>query len=262
MPDIIATAEPTFTAVMKIPDERLHWFNNCAITVRTIAAAADSFQTKSRVLDVLQNLSDDPAHTFLKSWYRFGMDNFGEYWRYLDARAVLNTYSYLAKPRNYLEIGIRNGMSLCMVASACPSVDIVAFDLFQEDYGKMPLHGPDHIRSEIEKFNHSGSLTLIAGDSHATVPEFLKQHSEDTFDLIFVDGDHSAEGAKNDLETVVSSLSYGGMIVFDDICNPNCHGLYDVWKEFSSSHDELDCISFMDGGNGVAFGLKTATHPN
>ncbi len=206
---------------------------------------------------MLERLALDPAHAFLREWYEHGLGHFGDDWRYLDARCVLTAYATLAKPRRYLEIGVRNGMSLCMVAAACPSVDIVGFDLFQQSYGGMELHGEAHVRAEAKKFEHAGALELIAGDSHEMVPAYLREHAEERFDLIFVDGDHSAKGARADLEAVAPALSYGGVIVFDDISNPNCSGLMQVWREFAADHPELVCTHRIDGGNGVALGLRT-----
>ncbi len=246
-----------FPAVFDIREEKLRWFNACILTLATVEAAADRLRTKTQVLSVLERLAPDPAHAFLREWYQHGIEHFGEDWRYLDARGILTAFARLARPRRSLEIGVRNGMSLCMVAAACPSVDLVGFDLFQETYGGMELLGQEHVRAELAKFGHEGALELVAGDSHETVPEHLGRQPGLTYDLIFVDGDHSARGAREDLEAVAPALSYGGLIVFDDISNPNCSGLMGVWEDFAAAHPELACTHRLDGGNGVAFGLRT-----
>jgi predicted O-methyltransferase YrrM len=250
-----------FAALFDIRDERLRWFNACIITLRTIEAAADQLETKKQVRAVLERLAPDPAHGFLRDFYSHGIEHFGDAWRFLDARCVLTAYARLARPRRYLEIGVRNGMSLCLVAAARPTVDIAAFDLFQPGYGGMAQLGPEHVRAEVAKFGHAGKLDLIAGDSHETVPTYLREHPETTFDLVFVDGDHSAGGARADLEAVAAALSYGGLIVFDDISNPNCRGLLEVWREFVAGREELVATDHIDGGNGVAFALKTNARP-
>lgn len=252
------TAKSASHVVVSIGDERLGWFNPCVLTTRTLASAADSADTKAAVLRVLQQLAPDPAHVFLRDFYARGAEAFGEHWKYMDSLSLLSAYARLARPRRYLEIGVRNGKALCVVASAFPSTAIVGFDLFQDEYGGMPLLGPEHIRRELQKVAHTGPLELVTGDSHATVPAFLSAHPGIEFDLVYVDGDHSPAGARADLEVVVGALAYGGTLIFDDLCNPNCPGLTDVWDDFLAQHRELDGLTYRDGGTGVGFALRTA----
>jgi predicted O-methyltransferase YrrM len=77
------------------------------------------------------------------------------------------------------------------------------------------------------------------------------------FDLITVDGDHSAEGATKDLEDVIPYLSVGGVLVFDDISHPQHRYLLDVWKSVISKHNNLTDYCFTEIGYGVAFAIKT-----
>jgi len=51
------------------------------------------------------------------------------------------------------------------------------------------------------------------------------------FDLITVDGDHSEEGAFDDLLNVIPHLNVGGILVFDDIAHPTHPYLLGVWKK-------------------------------
>lgn len=52
-----------------------------------------------------------------------------------------------------------------------------------------------------------------------TSDEYFKNHLEEVFDLIFIDGLHTAEQVKKDFENVLKILSPGGFIVLHD-CNP------------------------------------------
>lgn len=250
-------------ALIAIDDDRMKWFNPCVLTVRTIAAAADSLEMKKWVLTILERLAEDPAHTFLKNWYTHGIAHYGAHWRYLDAMVVLAAYARLARPSSYLEIGVRNGKSLCIVAAACPDVEIVGFDLFQASYAGFPTYGRDHIRREAARLGHAhpDKITLIAGDSHQTVSQYLRERPSATFDLIYVDGDHSEHGARQDLNDVIDRLAHGGLLVFDDIANPSCPNLLGVWTDVATSHPELDTLHYVDAGTGVAFALKSRAAP-
>jgi cephalosporin hydroxylase len=68
---------------------------------------------------------------------------------------------------------------------------------------------------------------------------FMKENS---FDLIFIDGDHSYNGVKNDFET---SKDSGNMFVFHDISSCACPGVVNFWKEMKSN-PEFDCYEFTE----------------
>jgi hypothetical protein len=110
---------------------------------------------------------------------------------------------------------------------------------------------------ELKRVGHAGRTEFISGDSHKTVPEYLSANPDLTFDLITVDGDHSIEGAWDDLSNVVSKLRVGGIIVFDDIDNPYCPGLLDVWERFMKEHPGLKGQVIGNPlGLGVAFAIR------
>lgn len=247
--------------VFRTTDPTMSWFNPCSLTLRTVSHAADTIETKRQVLSLLEALTPDPAHTFLAEWYRHGVKSFGEDWKYLDALSVLVAYAKLARPKAYLEIGVRNGKSLCMVAATSSSTAIWGFDLFPATYAGIVSLGPETIADEAKRLGHTGALRLIGGDSRESVPAFLNDNPDAVFDLIYVDGDHTEEGARIDLENVVPRLAYGGLLVFDDICNPATRYLSRVWQSFLRDHRDLHGTQYFDGGNGVAFALRTAVRP-
>lgn len=57
-------------------------------------------------------------------------------------------------------------------------------------------------------------LIDIQGDSHN--PETLALISNERFDFIFIDGDHSYEGVKKDWEMYSPLINKGGLVVFHD----------------------------------------------
>jgi predicted O-methyltransferase YrrM len=156
---------------------------------------------------------------------------------YTSVRTVLGAYAHLAAPRTYLEIGTRRGHSLCMVISCAPKpVDVYSFDLWLENYAGEANPGQQLILNELQKLNFRGKIQFFDGESKHTVPAFFRDTAHpSTIDLVFVDGDHSDEGARADILNVIDHVSVGGLLAFDDITHPAHRTLLDVW------HSVLDC---------------------
>ena len=223
----------------------------------TLARHAVKRSTLDNVIGVCEKLSDDAFTQTMTEAYRTGLSRFGDAWAYADITSLLYATAELGQPENYLEIGVRRGRSSCMVAAASPQTTIYGFDLWQENYASNENPGPDFVLSELQRVGHTGHTEFISGDSHKTAPDFLSANPELSFDLITVDGDHSLEGARNDLNNVVSRLRVGGVIVFDDIDNPYCPGLLGVWERFMSEHPELKGKVVENPlGLGVAFAIR------
>jgi hypothetical protein len=226
------------------------------ITPDTIAQRASCARTLKTVEGLCRKLAHDPYTEYMAKFYNCGMQVAGDDWRFMDLISVLYAVAEMGSPENYLEIGVRRGRSACMVAAACPRTSIHAFDMWQHGYANNENPGPEFVRSELAKFGHSGEITFVNGDSHKTVPEFLTANPELMFDLITVDGDHSVRGAWGDLTTVIPRLRVGGVIVFDDIANPYCPGLDQVWNDFLRLDIGLAGFSFTAAGTGVGFAVR------
>ena len=177
---------------------------------------------------------------------------------HISIRQILGAFTQMALPERYLEIGVRRGHSLCMVAK-CSRIPmaIYGFDLWVQDYAGEENPGPDLVRSEVEKFGFSGRLELISGDSRHTIPRFLEQHPSFFYlDMVFVDGDHSAEGARIDLENIIDHVAPGGILVFDDICHPEHLYLQDVWNEVMANRNDFSVRSTLRYEYGWAVAQK------
>lgn len=206
---------------------------------------------------ILDKLSTDSYLEFVKRFYGAGLRTFGDNWVYADINTVLIGLTRRLKVERYLEIGVRRGRSMAMVAMHSPDCTIVGFDLWITDYAGMENPGPDYVRSELARLGYRGDLALVAGDSRQTIPEWFATHRDSFFDLITVDGDHSTEGARNDLENVLPRLKIGGALVFDDISNQSHANLAGVWKEFLEHHSNLTGYSFTEVGFGVGFAIRS-----
>lgn len=242
-------------AVFDSPDLG-NWYRPVMIGPSSLGEMSVSPACLRQVITVIARLEPDDYIRYLLAYYRAGLERFGDAWRYADIVTVLMAAAKLAQPRNYLEIGVRRGRSMAMVAATCPSCDIVGFDLWARDYAGMSNPGPDFVRAEMSKLGHTGRLELITGDSHETLPRFFSEHRDAFFDLITVDGDHSKQGAAQDLRDVLPRLKVGGIIVFDDICHPLHPYLASVWQRVVGSDLRFATWQFTELGYGVAFAIR------
>ena len=71
--------------------------------------------------------------------------------------------------------------------------------------------------------------------------EFKNYMYNNNFDLIFIDGDHSYNGVKNDYEICKNN---GRIFVFHDIVNDVCPGVVQFWNELK--HDGKDEYIFHE----------------
>src|SRR5262249_42757276 len=149
---------------------------------------------------------------------------------YADINTVLLGLAEALRPTSYLEVGVRRGRSAAMVASRVPGCRVVAADMFIENYSNIANPGPDLVRAELRRVGYDGPLQFLIGDSAKTLPAFCRAHPDDYFDLITIEGDHTAAGARRDLRHAMPRVKLGGALVFDDISNPSFPWLRDVWE--------------------------------
>jgi predicted O-methyltransferase YrrM len=233
------------------------WYAPVMLDPETIFCRARQPSTIDKVLSVLEALERDSYSVYLSAYLKEGREKFGVDWSYLDILNVLVACSELIQPRTYLEIGVRRGRSVSMVASTTPKADLYGFDMWVANYAGMENPGPEFVESELRKIGASGKIEFVSGNSHKTLPNFFSKHPELELDLVAVDGDHSDEGAREDLLCVLPKIARGGAVVFDDISHPLHPNLYQVW-----SNALRDCgLRFISGayttlGYGVAVAVR------
>lgn len=226
------------------------------LSTHMISEYATSPDCIRKVLAILERLESEPHINKLKSVLTAGLERFGNHWRYADLTNVIWAVSKILQPQYYLEIGVRRGRSMAMVAATCSTCEIAGFDLWIDNYANVLNPGPDFVTSQLEQFNPNLRIELISGNSHASVPAYFQSHPDIYFDMITVDGDHSDEGARADLQDVLPRLKVGGILLFDDISHPEFPYLERVWHEEVASKKEFVSWQFTEAGNGVAFAIK------
>jgi len=232
------------------------WYQPALGGASTLAPALGGARAVRDALTVLDRLNEDAYLTFVRGFYRAGLAKYGDAWQYADINTALLGLAQTLQPQHYLEIGVRRGRSLAMVASRSPSCRIVACDMFIENYAGMDNPGPEFVRSELQRFGFSGPLDFVVGDSSVVLQPYLDRHPDLFFDLITVDGDHSAKGAETDLMTVMPRLKIGGALVFDDVSNPSHPELLRIWRDTVVARPEFSTFTFTEIGFGVGVGIR------
>lgn len=234
-------------------------FSREDLAQRITASVARDVDTKRRVLAILERLTKDHwLKKNIESYHRLIADKVPGF----DAASFINWYAEHFRPRNYLEVGVRRGRSMAQVLTQSPETQAFGFDMWIPDYGSDPAQnvqtsnpGPDFVRQEFRNLGIASRPTLTKGNSHQTLPRFWRDpKSPQQFDLIFVDGDHTYDGAKLDLDICFEHLAAGGALVFDDILHPAHPELEQLWAETKDQYPECICIEHPSGmGTGVVF---------
>ena len=121
----------------------------------------------------------------------------------LGERAALQGVLAALQPELSIEIGTAQGGSLGRVAAA--SKEVHSFDLEHDPGREWPPN-----------------VTLHSGDSHELLPAFLAELTEAgrNVDFALVDGDHTADGVRRDVEDLLASPAIGRtVIVLHDTLN-------------------------------------------
>jgi predicted O-methyltransferase YrrM len=234
------------------------WYRPVIAGVSSLAAKVSGAGAVRRSFDVLQRLECDAYHQYVMNVYRAGLERLGPSWVYADLYTTLSGVAELVQPQAYLEIGVRRGHSMSMVAAHAPTCDIYGFDLWIQDYAGLENPGKAFVEQQLARVGFSGRVQFTDGDSAQTIPAFLASHPDLYFDLITVDGDHTARGARLDLRNVMPRLKVGGVLVFDDIVNPSHLVLREVWEQEVAARPDMASWTFGEAGFGVAFAVRTA----
>jgi ADP-heptose:LPS heptosyltransferase/predicted O-methyltransferase YrrM/glycosyltransferase involved in cell wall biosynthesis/SAM-dependent methyltransferase len=164
------------------------------------------------------------------------------------------------QPRSYLEIGVRTGAAMVQVLHNSSPQTVTGVDLWAGEYSALPNRKEfteRQLAGYQQKTGRHAPIELIQGDSHAILKKLVAQGQK--YDLITVDGDHSREGAIQDLEDAFLLLNECGVIVFDDIIHASFKFLRDAIQDFARRHPELQLVLNTTQDNGTALLLRGIT---
>jgi predicted O-methyltransferase YrrM len=109
-----------------------------------------------------------------------------------------------------MEIGFNAGHSAETFLLHNDTLQLTSFDLGAHSYVKV---GKEYIDK-----NYPNRHRLILGDSTKTVPKFFEENPTEKFDVIFIDGGHTYNIARQDLANCVNLSTPDTIVVMDDTC--------------------------------------------
>lgn len=235
------------------------WYDPVLLDPETIAAFATTRRCRSFVRRNFSRLTPDAYSQYIRAYRQEGEQKFGAEWRYLDIVDIVAASALLIQPESYLEIGVRRGRSMAAAGAAAPRCALYGFDMWVQGYAGMENPGPEFVKSELKRVGHRGPVEFVDGDSHVTLPKFFGAHPNRSYSIIVVDGDHSDEGALQDLRDVLPRLAVGGVLIFDDVSHPAHPNLREVWRQaIAEAGVTVRAHEYGSLGYGVAFGVRVA----
>ena len=175
----------------------------------------------------------------------------------------------LKSPRNFLEIGVFHGVTARNVCELLYKIHkdnfkYVGLDLFEEkNENKSEIIPNTHFSNPIKKLyfkyikkqnpyskeavedllaKFKENITLIKGNSNL----ILKKIDMSKIDYVFLDGGHSYETVKNDLECCLEVIKTNGTIMCDDYNFGHLPDVKNAIDEFVKKN-KLSCQILCDG---------------
>jgi predicted O-methyltransferase YrrM len=166
---------------------------------------------------------------------------------------LLNWIAERPQPRTVLEIGTCGGGTLyCWCALAAPDARIISLDL------PGGIHGGGYPYWKTFLYRRFAGpkqkLNLLRGDSHdpAMLEAIKKLLPPDGLDLLFIDGDHTLKGVRQDYEMFSPLVKPGGKIIFHDVAPHraefNCQ-VDQVWNELKQGREHWEFIENLQQGH-------------
>jgi len=157
------------------------------------------------------------------------------------------------RPRRVLEIGTANGGTLYLwTRLAAPDATILSVDLPAGKGGG----GFSLQRAAIyRRFASSAQkVHLLRVDSHApeTRDRVVDLFGGEPVDFLFIDGDHSYKGAKQDWDSYASLVRPGGLVAFHDIgLDFAGREVKQLWDEIKPSYEHWEYAFHREGVYGI-----------
>lgn len=131
---------------------------------------------------------------------------------------VLHSICALHEICNYMEIGVHNGGSMSYVVNDNLQKKCIGIDLWELGEIHKDNLQKERAQQNIKNNNKSNSkITLIQGDSTSKgIINLINDLIIEPIDLLFIDGDHSYEGVKQDFMNYTKYVKSGGFILIDD----------------------------------------------
>ncbi len=148
------------------------------------------------------------------------------------------------EPKKIVEIGTASGGTLFLFANITNPEKIVSVDLPSGSFGcgypswKIPF---------FRSLGNKGVIQLIRADSHSqgTLRKVKTLLKSSKVDFLFIDGDHTYQGVKEDYQMYSPLVKKGGIIAFHDIVTHDQTSGCEVdrfWHEIKQNYRNIEII--------------------
>jgi len=187
------------------------------------------------------------------------------HYRSLDLKQNMNELLGLVREVEQLELStvceigtLKGGTLFIWCQLARPDATVFSIDLPGGEFGggyserSLPL---------FDAFTKDGQrLECLRGDSHAeeTRQDFASRLGERRLDFLFIDGDHTYDGVRQDFEMYAPYVRPGGIVAFHDILpRPELPEIevWRFWEELKQSHRHREFIEHDKGSRSIGIGL-------
>jgi cephalosporin hydroxylase len=198
----------------------------------TVAQLRDPAFLENELLPSL-GLNDELLHQFppcLRAYAGNGL----RHWQYPNQFSKYLVELSRHRIESYLEIGVRHGGTF-----------VITLEYLSRFQPVQRAVGVDLVTSaKLRQYASSRpGTTVLRADSHSAAFEAFVR-AQEPFDLVLIDGDHSAEGCRRDFEMI---LDRGRIIVMHDIVSAPVPGVGEVWRAVKERYGErFDFLEFVD----------------
>ncbi len=120
------------------------------------------------------------------------------------------------KPKKILEIGTSVGLSSTIISLASKDAEIITIEGCKNTL---------KVANQVFQNNNLENISSVCGKFEDVLPKILDKNS---FDFVFIDGNHTKEATINYFETLLTSINNNSCLIFDDIYWSK--GMQEAWK--------------------------------
>jgi hypothetical protein len=158
----------------------------------------------------------------------------------------------VTKPTKLLAVGSRYGFIPACMAVACRDNDMGRVDFVDPGYDQRNPKQTDHwggmgfwkdidFDSHFNKFRLKNYIEFFLMESSI----YAEKYNNQEYDYVYLDGDHSYQGVKDDFDNFWPRLKKRGIMAFHDIYMKPTeklnYGVYKLWEQLKN--DNYNCIS-------------------
>ena len=173
----------------------------------------------------------------------------------IDEAALLYRLARDAADGPFVEIGRFKGGSTFVTSAALPDgVELWSYDLHVALRPDMPGEALDaELAAALQRFGLDRKVHLVVADSRTVEPP------SDRIESLFVDGDHSYEGARADFERWSAFVRPGGNVLFHDAVDRGVYGnVYPGVARFVAELDGRPGWERQPGAGSIAHFVRSA----